>query len=304
MPSIPPAVRGKARAFGADNWLAELPGLIRDLEQEWGVAAGSSYPASTEALVLRVVQADGTPAVLKLCVPHRGAAARNEILALRLADGGGSPRLLRYDCERGALLLERLGRSMNELGLPIAQRHEHLCAAAMRIWRPAPGCGLPTGAWKGQWLANAIPAMWEELGRPCSERAVRHALECAARRVAAHDESRAVLVHGDVHEWNALESGDGFKLTDPDGLLAEAEYDLGVMMREDPVELMRGDPRDRALSLARRGGGLDATAVWEWGAAERVSTGLVLTQIGLQPAGREMLAAADRIAQYFYFAGL
>jgi hypothetical protein len=28
---------------------------------------------------------------------------------------------------------------------------------------------------------------------------------------------------------------------------------------------------------------------------ERVSTGLLCTKIGLQPAGREMLAAADRV---------
>ncbi len=54
--------------------------------------------------------------------------------------------------------------------------------------------------------------------------------------MAAHDDERAVLVHGDVHEWNALQApGGGFKLVDPDGLLAEPEYDLGVVMREDPV---------------------------------------------------------------------
>jgi hypothetical protein len=47
---------------------------------------------------------------------------------------------------------------------------------------------------------------------------------------------------------------------------------LGVLMREDPVELLAGDPRSRARRLARRCG-LDATAIWEWGVAERVSTG-------------------------------
>jgi streptomycin 6-kinase len=53
------------------------------------------------------------------------------------------------------------------------------------------------------------------------------ALSCAELRVAAHDDERAVLVHGDVHEWNALQApGGGFRLVDPDGLLAEPEYDL------------------------------------------------------------------------------
>jgi streptomycin 6-kinase len=159
----------------------------------------------------------------------------------------------------------------------------------------APGCGLPTGADRGRQLTGAIIATWEELGRPCSERAVADALACLARRVAAHDDERAVLVHGDVHQWNALESGGGtFTLVDPDGLLAEAECDLGVLMREDPLELLRGDPGERARWLAARCG-LDATAIWEWGVAERVSTGLALTRIGLQPVARQMLAAADHV---------
>ena len=98
----------------------------------------------------------------------------------------------------------------------------------------------------GRWLIDFITTMWEELDHPCSERAVDHARACASRRIAAHDDQRAVLVHGDVHEWNALQAGDGFKLVDPDGLLAEAEYDLGVLMREDPVDLLNGDPFERA----------------------------------------------------------
>jgi streptomycin 6-kinase len=42
--------------------------------------------------------------------------------------------------------------------------------------------------------------------------------------------------------------------------------------------------------------GLDATAIWERGVAERVSTGLLCTRIGLQPVGRQLLAAADQVA--------
>ena len=55
-------------------------------------------------------------------------------------------------------------------------------------------------------------------------------------------------MHGDVHQWNALQAaGGGFKLVDPDGLLAEAEYDLGILMREDP----------EGSSTATRAGGRD-----------------------------------------------
>ena len=292
---VPAVVRTKARAVGAADWLDALPKLIAGLEHDWSITVGRVYDSSTEAFVAEAALRDGTPAVLKLMIPRPGDHARNEITVLKLTAGDGCVRLLRDDEARGALLLERLGRSLDQLAFPVGARHEILCAAAVRVWRTAPGAGLPTGADKGRWLAGYITATWEELGRPCSARAVEYALACAARRVAAHDDERAVLVHGDVHQWNALEAAGGFKLVDPDGLLAEAEYDLGVIMREDPVELLRGDSRERSRWLARRCG-LDETAIWEWGAVERVSTGLLCTRIGLQPVGRQMLAAADQVA--------
>ena len=105
-----------------------------------------------------------------------------------------------------------------------------------------------------------------------------------------------MLVHGDVHQWNALRSVDGYKLVDPDGLLAEPEYDLGIIMREDPLELLEEDPMARARRLAAWTG-LDSTAIWEWGVVERVSTGLLGTQVGLQPVAGHMLQAAERVAR-------
>jgi len=288
-------VRNKAESVGAAAWLDDLPGLVEGVERDWELTVGRPYEGATEAFVAEATLADGTPVVLKLTIPREGAHAAREITALRLTGGEGCVRLLRSDESRGALLLERLGRSLDQLGLPLAARQEILCATGQRVWRPAPDCGLPNGAEKGRKLAKYITETWAELDHPCSERAVDHALACAARRADAHNDERAVLVHGDLHQWNVLEAPGGFKLVDPDGLLVEAEYDLGVLMREDPVELMAGDPCERARRLARRCG-LDVTATWEWGVAERVSTGLLLTRIGLQPGGRDMLAAADQIA--------
>lgn len=292
---VPAVVRAKALDAGAARWLDALPELVAALEREWSITAGRPYDGGTEAYVAEALLADGTPAVLKLHLPRAGHHARHEITVLRLAGGEGCARLFRSDATRHALLLERLGRPLSALGVPLRRRHAILGDAAARLWRPAPDCGLPTGAAQGRWLAGFIERTWEELDRPCTERAVAYALACAARRVAAHDDERAVVVHGDVHQWNALESGDGFKLIDPDGLLAEPEYDLGVLMREDPRELLDGDPRERARRLARRYG-LDAEAIWEWGAAERVSTGPLGIKVGLRPVADEMLAAADRVA--------
>jgi streptomycin 6-kinase len=297
--NVPDVVRNKALAVGAEQWLADLPTLVADIEERWSITVGTPFSDPTEAYVAAATLADGTRTVLKLIVPRDGEAARHEIAVLRAADGVGCAQLLRDDADRGALLLERLGPSLHDLALPLAHRQEILCTAAIRMWRPAGDLGLPTGAEKGRWLIDAITSMWEELDHPCSERVIDDAFTCAHRRIAAHDDERAVLVHGDIHEWNALQSTmvggtDEFKLVDPDGLIAEAEYDMGILMREDPVELRLGDPRERSRRLSERTG-LDATAIWEWGVVERVSTGLLATKIGLQPPGREMLETAEWI---------
>ncbi|MFG1606628.1 aminoglycoside phosphotransferase family protein [Actinoplanes sp. NPDC049265] len=292
---VPPAVVAKARLAASNAWLDGLPALVTALAERWKLAVGPVFPDATEACVMAVTRADGTPAVLKLIVPGPGTAARDEIAVLRLAAGQGCARLLEADEGCGALLLERLGRSLYELGRPFEERLVILADAARTVWRPA--TGLRSGAEKGRWLIDFIERRWAELDRPCQPRTVAHAVAAAERRIRAHDPDRAVLVHGDVHQWNVLESAAGFKLVDPDGLIAEPEYDLGVLMREDPLELMAGDPWERAYWLARHTG-TDPVAIWEWGVVERVSTGLVLAGIGRTEIAGQMLGAADELSRH------
>jgi streptomycin 6-kinase len=294
--SIPEPVRNKARVSGRLDWLDSLPDILAELRVTWGVETGRASSDSTEAFVCEATRSDGSPAVIKVMVPRPGGHADHEVTVLRFAEGRGCVRMFDYEAAHQAMLLERLGPSLSDLGLPIRRRHEILTDTARRLWRPAPGAALPSGAWKAAWLADQIRRSWETLGRPCSERVIDQALACAERRAAAHDDERSVLVHGDVHQWNVLSAGSGdFKLVDPDGLLAEPEYDLGIIMREDPLELTQGDPDERARWLAARSG-LDATAIREWGIVERVSTGLLCLEIDLQPVGQQMLDAAEFVA--------
>jgi streptomycin 6-kinase len=292
--NVPAVVRRMACAAGAGAWLEGLPSLVASLEADWLITVGRAYEGGSAAFVAEVTRADGSPAVLKVVLPGPGIDPAAEATVLRLAGGDGCPVLYRHDPGRGALLMERLGRPMYELGLPLSRRLEILSATVARIWRPAAGAGLPTGAGQARWLADFIVTSWEHLGRPCSEKAVDQALGCARRREEAHRDDRSVLVHGDAHQLNALQSGDGFKLVDPHGLLAEPEYDLGVLMRGDPVELLAGDPAGRARWLAARTG-LGLAAIWEWGVAERLASGLLCTRIGLQPLGRDTLRAAEAV---------
>jgi streptomycin 6-kinase len=290
--AVPDEVRKKFLSDGEGEWLDALPSIVSDLARRWSLTIGAPLSGGTEALVVLATTSDGSDAVLKVGpASHRGQLL-GEATVLALADGDGCARLLRHDEERAALLLERLGASMHALDVPIAERHDQLCDAAMRLWRPIdPSLGFPSGADKARWLMAFIPRLWEETGRPCSKRAVLAAVECAARREAAHDDDRAVLCHGDVHQLNALQAEDGsFKLIDPDGVRAEPEYDLGVIVRCDPGE---DDLHRRTDRLADRTG-CDRDAIWEWGVAHRLSSALYCRQIDFQPFGDLLLSDAER----------
>lgn len=300
---VPEAVRQKAMARGAEGrrWLDRLDGLIREIERDWEVTVGPALHGGSESYVAAARTRDGVDAVVKLEMPPYASIA-NEVRTLIAAAGSGYVRLLEHDVDRNAMLQERLGPSLEEFGLPVPVQIEILCATLRRAWGvPAPA-GLPSGADKARWLSEFIAATWEEVDCPCSRRVIEQALAFAETREAAFDPAAAVLVHGDAHSANALQdpgfapASARFKLVDPDGLLAEPAYDLAIPMREWSGELLDGDAarlgRERCAYLSRLTG-VDPRGIWEWGFVERVSTGLLSTQVGAEQVGREMLAVAE-----------
>ena len=306
---VPDAVRITARSHGeiGARWLADLPAIFEELERRWDMAVGSTFSGGTAACVAEATMADGTAAVVKVAMP---AAIDGEdtfdrsVLAFELAAGRGCARLLAHDRARSALLIERLGRNLDELGLPVERQLEIICATVRQMWVRVPAdTRLPTGADKAAWLAEFIATTWEDLDRPCSVKAVDTALAFAVERAAAFDPETAVLVHGDAHSWNTLEAGKvgevtpgTFKLVDPEGLLSEPAHDLSVPMRELNGELLADDSRrlgrERARLLSRLTG-VDETAIWQWGFIERVSTGLLGLRQG-HPGSGDFLEVADR----------
>ncbi len=306
---VPDAVQITARSHGelGTQWLVELPAIFSELEQRWDIAVGSTFSGGTAACVAEATMADGTAAVVKVAMPvsidGEGAFDRS-VLAFELAAGRGCARLLAHDRELSALLIQRLGRNLDALGLAVDRQLEIICATVRQMWIRVPAATkLPTGAEKADWLAEFIASAWEELDHPCSAHAVDTALAFAAERAAAFDPQTAVLVHGDADSWNTLECGElgeagagGFKLVDPEGLLSEPAHDLAVPMRELNAELLAGDTlrlgRERARLLSRLTG-VDEHAIWQWGFIERVSTGLYSMRQG-HDGGADFLEVADR----------
>ncbi|HEV8281308.1 MAG TPA: aminoglycoside phosphotransferase family protein, partial [Candidatus Limnocylindrales bacterium] len=261
---VPVEVRNKALADGNGAWLDDLPSVLDVLARDWSLTIGAAMRGGHAALVVEATLADGTPSVLKVGLPGHRRQLAFEATVLELAAGGSCARLLRRDLTRDALLLERLGPAMFDVVPDPSTQHDMLSDIAARLWRPlGDDIDLPTGAHVARRMQDLIPQLWEELRRPCSARAIADAVACAKRRERAHDDGRSVLVHGDIHEANALQAADGtFKLIDPDGLRAEPACDLGTIVRCTPDA--GDDLRARTQRLAARTG-VDAAAIWDWG---------------------------------------
>ncbi len=301
-------VRQKVATLGAQgrNWLVGLGDLIRELEREWQVIVGPSLEGGTEAYVAEATAGDGSKFILKVAMPEKSGntVLAHEVTALTVADGHGYVRLLRYDLSRRALLLERLGAPLRELGYSTKVQMEIICTTLREAWVHIPsGSQLPSGASIAKWHSKFIADLWEQLDKPCSQRALDMALSFAQVRARAFDPETAVLVHGDAHNGNTLQdlsqTPSSFKLIDPDGLIAEPAYDLAIPMREwidelidDPVRL----GRERCAYLSHLTG-TDMQAIWEWGFIQCMSTGLLLIQVGQEQAGIQMLQVADAWAR-------
>ena len=296
MLDIPTEVRNKVIADGNAGWLDELPLIVESLTQDWSLTIGATLRGGHAAFVAEATLDDKTSAVLKIGVPSSRRVLGFEVNALRLADGGGCARLLRVDPDRDAVLLERLGGALYDLVPDPRARHDVLCQVAVRFWRPVdPEVDLPTGADKAREYLDLLPRLWEETGQACSKATIEDALDCAESRRRAHRDADAVLVHGDVHDLNALQASDGgFKLIDPVGLRAERACDLGTIIRCNPDA--GDDLHARANRLAARTG-VDAVAIWEWGTIHRVVAGLYSRKIGLQPFGDLLIAQADLLTR-------
>src|SRR5262244_2157748 len=87
-------------------WLERLPGLLDRLLAEWSLRLETAFDHDGScSWVSPVVRSGGSPAVLKLAMPHM--EGEDEIRGLRHWAGRSMVNLLEADEDAGAMLLER-----------------------------------------------------------------------------------------------------------------------------------------------------------------------------------------------------
>lgn len=218
---------------GGAAWLANLPVLLDECAQRFGLTVDRPDWVLSFNVVLPATLADGTPAVLKLGVPNRELAT--EAAALAHYGGQGAARLLYAEPERGILLLERvlLGTPLVDLGDDVADddRRTRIAAQVMQtLWRPAPPeQPFPT---VHDWAEgmDRLRTTFDGGTGPFPARLVERA-EAHFRDLLA-DQAAPVVLHGDLHHWNILAGPGGSWLAiDPKGVVGEPAYEVGALLR-------------------------------------------------------------------------
>lgn len=252
---------------GAAEWIDRLPRLLRECEERWSLRLGEPYEYGFVSLAVRAELPDGTPAVLKVGFPHR--ESEHEADALAHWNGRGAVRLLAYDRDRHALLLERCEPGTTLLDLGDEDESFRLAAGVLaRLGRPpAPGHSFrPIAVDAARWV-ELLPERWELLGRPYERRLLDEAV--AAFVELPPTQGELVVCHQDFHRGNVLRAErEPWLAIDPKPVLAEREFDVAALVRDaDDGDVVRrldflvselGLDRERARRWA-----LAHTLAWE-----------------------------------------
>lgn len=252
-------------------WLDELPDLIRELEQAWNIQVEGAFPDSNYNFVAPALRPDGGYAVLKLSVP--GEHLYNEAKALEVYGGKGTPYLQRQDLDRGALLMDRVRPGTDISGLSDRQAVAAIVEVMEQLHQaPLPDGQLPTVR---EWGAGfeRLRKMFDGETGPLPGNLVRKAEEMF--NDLASSMGPPVLLHGDLHHMNVLESGEhNWLAIDPHAVIGESAYEIGASLRNPMPTLLnwpdlQNRQRQRIIEFSERTG-FPEDRIAGWGFSQAV----------------------------------
>lgn len=257
---------------GGAEWLEKLPELQQDIATEWGLTLEEPPWPLSYNWVAPGRLADGTPAVLKLGVPNSERTA--EIETLQLWNGQGCARLLKADTDRGAMLVERIAPGTMLCDVLGDDEQTRIAAEVfLRVRHPAPeNSAFPTVTQWASALGKLRPTFQSGTG-PFPPELVDAAQ--GLYRELLSSQGPPVLLHGDLHHFNILlDKERGWLAIDPQGVIGEAEYECGALLRN--YELSKRSRAEIKRITARRIDilsetlGFDKDRLIGWGLAQAI----------------------------------
>ncbi|MEU5000650.1 aminoglycoside phosphotransferase family protein [Streptomyces sp. NPDC021622] len=250
-------------------FIAGLPARVTEFVERWDLTVDGPSMHGMAALVLPVVRADGTPAVVKFQVLDE--ETEGEPVGLRVWGGDGAVRLLDHDAGTGTMLLERLD-SARMLSTMADTRKAVLVIAELlaRLTSVAAPEGMRRLGDIAAEMVDDLPGALKAIGDP-AERAVVERCGGAVREVMGEPGDR--LLHWDLHFENVLAAErEPWLAIDPKPLAGDPGFDLwpainnrfdvdDVLWRFDAMTEVLGLDRERARAWTL--GRVLQNALWE-----------------------------------------
>lgn len=248
-------------------WIEELPAIVAELSELWSCQPVGDPMHGGVALIVPVAIPETPAAVLKVSFPHPGNV--HEPLALHAWRGNGAVRLLRRHDDRYAMLLERAGST----SLAALQDTDEAVLVAgdlsRRLAIPAPAGCPPLQTQLADWHAGLTQGIQDFPGLFDAG----HVAAAIETIDSASPTGSDVLLHGDLHAANILESDrGGWLVIDPKGYVGDRAFDAGMVVKWVAVGLLEGAPPEgfsdvavrRALDVFAESADLDRDRVRAW----------------------------------------
>jgi len=254
-----------------EKWLDELPTTIAALEKDWSFTAGNHFRNLSYNYVANAVQKNGTAAVLKIGLPLIDVEIYGEAAYLKLLDGKGAVRLLQFDRERQALLLERVKPGENLKTVCKKNQSEAVTIAIRvlkRILMPVPDDASDFIS-LDDWFDGLKRAAGTNFPQEYAERALEFYADLS------RDKANTFLLHGDLHHDNIMSSRrEQFLVIDPKGMIGHIGYDIGVFLNNHR-DWLEWDTRldgklDKAVADFAAAFELDPVVIRKWAYCQMV----------------------------------
>ena len=213
---------------------SERAALIEAACMEYGLTPIEDLGAYTSIAVLRCTRTDGQMVILKFPDPNNPRSTGEHIALEAWSASGVTPRL--FAGTASMVLSEDLGGVplIAEHRISAAQLHQVGAALAKLHRHPAP-CEL-------QRLSALLPGMHQKVLSDPDVPVRAKALADAAYRRLMEGQMEDVIVHGDMHWGNSLDTVAGIRIIDPYGWAGDGAYDLAVFasrLRADHEDALR-----------------------------------------------------------------
>jgi streptomycin 6-kinase len=241
-------IRTTTEQRGPDGvtWLKRLPAILAECERRWNLTLGPPFPQLSYNYAAPARRPDGRSLVVK--VGFSQEEFKTEAEALRIYAGGGAVQILDFDPSLVVMLLEHLTPGKMLVAMEDDVAATSIAASVMkRIRRPAPAAHMfPTVA---DWASglDRLRDCFDGGTGPFSAKLVDEARQLFSELIGSMGEP--VVLHGDLHHFNILSARrEPWLAIDPQGVVGEAEYETGALLRNPSPDIFSHRQLERVLA--------------------------------------------------------